>query len=90
MIILISAYFISIPLAFYDFKKSLNLTFFSPKKIKHGVIIRVRMNENITPKTIAFESWSHHWELGLPKFTSKSKKFILRPIAIGTKPKKGC
>ena len=32
-----------------------NLTFFSTK-IRQGVIIRVRMNENITPKTIAFES----------------------------------
>ena len=28
---------------------------FSPIRIKHGVIINVRMKENITPKTIALK-----------------------------------
>ena len=40
--------------------KRLKYFVFSPKRIKHGVIISVSINENITPKTIAFESWSHH------------------------------
>ena len=37
MILLISVYFLSIPLAFYDFKKSLKHFVFSPIRIKQGV-----------------------------------------------------
>ena len=55
MIILISVYFLSIPLAFYDFK-SLKYFTFSPIRIKHGVMMSVKIKENITPKTIALDN----------------------------------